>query len=45
MWSEEKDKWIWWTEASIKDNLDAIEEAHLRAEDFTMLFENPSRWS
>lgn len=40
MWSEEKDKWIWWTEASIKDNLDAIEEAYFRAEDFSAEFEN-----
>lgn len=45
MWSEEKDKWIWWTEASIKDNLDAIEEAYQREQDFTAQFENPSRWS
>lgn len=40
MWSEEKDKWVWWTEASIKDNLDALEEAYFRAEDFSAEFEN-----
>ena len=39
MWSNEKDKWIWWTEASAKDNMDALEEAYQREQDFTAEFD------